>query len=410
MKKIVYITKDKVWFDGVSVDWSGNNLIDVFKSNKDKFGSSDTRIILGNDVSFLASFPENKTDSLTRENVMEETKNHVPLDVHDDCFDWKSVQVDKEKWIQTVTVDKDFLGYVSRAVKDSGLKVNLMIPVGVLIAQRSLWKEEVLLIKWAGLEALTVLAKRGLVDSVYTNIADEVVLGYAKNKWNLEADPEILVLNNENFDINKEAFGEKNKGDDAEVLNILVFKNPEPVSEVPLEVSSEKVDNLTEQKEPVMTEVESREDAPKNNKKRIWGVLALVLVITLGVGGWLLLSGGDSRDEAPATPISTPAPVPTATPAAVIDLSKYSVQVLNGSGVTGLASSIRDIMLAEGFETVDVGNTDETTKSTIQIKDGTPKEVYEKITTKLSEYSIVDGDKLAVGDEYDVIVIIGSKE
>src|SRR3989339_479034 len=138
MKRRIYITKSKVWFDDKPVEWQGDSLVDIFREEKEKNDGADTRIVLGNDVCYLVSFPESKVGSLTRESILTETRNHVPISAEDDCFDWKRVDLEGKKWIQAVVVEKGFLESVSKAVRESGMRVSKMTPIGVLLGQRSI--------------------------------------------------------------------------------------------------------------------------------------------------------------------------------------------------------------------------------------------------------------------------------
>jgi len=393
MKRRIYITKSKVWFDDKPVEWQGDSLVDIFREEKEKNDGADTRIVLGNDVCYLVSFPESKVGSLTRESILTETRNHVPISAEDDCFDWKRVDLEGKKWIQAVVVEKGFLESVSKAVRESGMRVSKMTPIGVLLGQRSIWKEKAVMIKWAGQEKLTVLAVRGLVDSVFAETADEEIINYAKNRWGMTEAPETLVLDETNMDLEKEVFSEKNRGLDETILNIPVSEDLEP-AEVQVGIVGG--------------------DGVVGGRKAKMGKLRLAIAILLAVlilgTGFVLVKNAASRkgtDTQKQTTAVSPTPSPTETPAA-INFAEYTVQVLNGSGVAGLAAQTREQLLEKGFTDIDIGNTPETTESVIQTKRGVPAGVSALIRESLTDYRLSDGEVLPESGTYDVVVILGN--
>lgn len=226
MKHTIYLTGNKVWFDGVARVWEGNGLIEIFRSYRQNIDFSEVRVVVGNQLSYLTAFPWKK-EFLTREVVELETRKYLPIEVENENFDWKVMEIDDKKWIQAVAVEKNFLELLSRAVKASGMRVSSIVPIGILLGQRSIWKRDPILIKWNGMEKLSVLAVRGLVDSVYDNAPDDKITKLAKIKWGLSAYPEIVHLLDSNFNLAEEAFKEKKNRQDQEIINIPIFRNME---------------------------------------------------------------------------------------------------------------------------------------------------------------------------------------
>ncbi|MFE1644382.1 LytR C-terminal domain-containing protein [Microbacterium sp. P01] len=75
----------------------------------------------------------------------------------------------------------------------------------------------------------------------------------------------------------------------------------------------------------------------------LWAAVATVVLIALGIFGTLLASG---RVTLFPTPAPTVAPLPSVTP--VIDTT-YSVIVLNATGEDGLATTMKDTIVAAGW-------------------------------------------------------------
>ena len=75
----------------------------------------------------------------------------------------------------------------------------------------------------------------------------------------------------------------------------------------------------------------------------LWAALATVVLIVIGIFGTLIASG---RIELFPTPPPTPTAAPEVTP--VVDTS-YSVIILNATPETGLATQLRDVVVAAGW-------------------------------------------------------------
>lgn len=182
-------------------------------------------------------------------------------------------------------------------------------------------------------------------------------------------------------------------------------------AEIPLELETEKSSFLS--------------------KKLILIILAVVIIGGLVGGGFLFLRARSSTTETGEEPTTKPesqvemeeaadaeaSPTASTTEApkdepTKVDLTDYSVQVLNGSGVAGEAGKVKDLLETEGFEKFDVGNADsyDYTDTEVRMKKDTLKEVFEKIKSAMEDYTVVEGDELEKEAENDVVVIVGQKE
>lgn len=212
---------------------------------------------------------------------------------------------------------------------------------------------------------------------------------------------------------------------------------PEAASKVP-SASETSVENTEPEKTPETVEAPVREEVgspkptvwasgpPRRSGKKVLVLVGVFLVLgVLIVGGvFSLRSRGEKEVESLPVEEVTPSPAeespgdisqvtPTATPAAEaveIDLQDYSVQVLNGSGVPGEAGRVDDLLVAGGFETIDLGNADsyDYTDTEVSLREGTPKAVFDSIEDSLGEsYTVVKGDAVARDADYDVVVVVG---
>lgn len=124
----------------------------------------------------------------------------------------------------------------------------------------------------------------------------------------------------------------------------------------------------------------------------LWAVLATVVLVTVGIFGTLLATG---RVALFPTPEPTVTPLPIVTP--VIDTS-YEVLVLNATPEQGLATQMKDVIVAAGWaeETVSAGEAGSTDFPETTIYYYLPTD--EAAAAGLAE--VIGGAKLAQSDVY----------
>jgi hypothetical protein len=120
----------------------------------------------------------------------------------------------------------------------------------------------------------------------------------------------------------------------------------------------------------------------------------------------------DTSDSSP-TPVVSASPSPTPE---VVDFSKYNVNLLNGSGVAGLASSVKGSFVDKGFlaEKVATGNADkyDYEATVIKAKSKVPQALVDSVTKILEEKGFtveVSSDELSASSSYDLVVTLGKK-
>ena len=161
----------------------------------------------------------------------------------------------------------------------------------------------------------------------------------------------------------------------------------------------------------------SMEPAPTGSEKKIiiYAVIALVL-IGLGVGGFLLFTKGKNEPE--VAPIPTPVAIPTAmpteapepTPAVELERGDLSIQVLNGGGVAGAAGAAEEYLKGLGYVVADTGNAANFDYELTQIMIKPDSSAYKSLLISDLEEKYELASELGEVDEdskYDVIVIVG---
>lgn len=151
-------------------------------------------------------------------------------------------------------------------------------------------------------------------------------------------------------------------------------------------------------------------------------LLLFILIIIISAGifftGLMLYQSNNKNFSVPnisflSQPTPTPTEIPTPTPSPTPEFvnSDFRVQVLNGSGVSGQAGAVAGLLEEEGFEDVVVGNasTQDFEDTEVQMKEDVPSEVFDEIAKILSDYTVVEGDELDEGDDFDIIITVGQE-
>lgn len=104
--------------------------------------------------------------------------------------------------------------------------------------------------------------------------------------------------------------------------------------------------------------------------------------------------------------------VPTVQPPApIINKQDYAIEVLNGTGTSGLANQTKNFLISKGYNVLATGNAATTNYEQTVIQAKVSKEaILPDLTSTLSErYSVIRGDQLNESDRFDIIIIVGRK-
>jgi len=330
MKTAVYITKNKIWAGELSFDWDGVSFDEVFGKIKKELKLYEMRIVLGNDVSFVMAVKAGDT-FLSRENVLNMIKPWMPFEINNECFDWKEIVLSyDEKWLQIIALKQEFLYSLSSAIKKHGLKVELITAIGILLGEITKGREVPVILRWNNKENLSVLGINGLVDLVVSDIKEEDLMVYTTQKWGLAVNPEEIILKEENYNLTEVVFSEKINGEDKFVLNLPILKD---VS-VPIQTEDEKPEENIYLKK-----------IGKESVSKLWIYLLIIffcMLVEIAVMFWqgTIKSVFPQKNDQAKVLTTTPT-MEITLEAKPINLADYSLKVLNGSGVTGEATTIK---------------------------------------------------------------------
>ena len=161
---------------------------------------------------------------------------------------------------------------------------------------------------------------------------------------------------------------------------------------------------------------------PSTNFNIFWIILPGIMLLGLLMGGIIAYFSGINKlnsSEASATkkptsqPIITIEPSPSVSPVSKIDLTKYKVIVLNGSGIKGEAGKVQILLEKAGFTIESTGNAGryDYTNTVIQSKEAVDKIFIDQLEKDLSKTYKLDKSVILKDTEASsVIVIVGSSK
>ncbi len=154
------------------------------------------------------------------------------------------------------------------------------------------------------------------------------------------------------------------------------------------------------------------------NLKIFFVFLLAFAVIGALIGGLIYYKQKVSSPKMVADVSPTPVeatPAPTATPAAMVDISKLKLNILNGSGIKGEAGKVETLLTKAGFteDNISTGNanTYDYKTTSVALKKGVPDVVFDKVKSALgSGYDVVKGvGTVKDTSSFDVEIIVGKK-
>lgn len=185
----------------------------------------------------------------------------------------------------------------------------------------------------------------------------------------------------------------------------------EVIEEVAPEKATPETDPLTDFKEKMSEEEEASVSNMPPKKNYMWPIL-FIFIIALALLGGIFVYKNSTKSEKVNVVTLSPTPTTMPTPTITVDLSKYPIEILNGSGVDGEAGREKANLEQEGFTVASVGNADNSdyTKTIIQAKATVSQAFLDKLKSVLEKSFVVgEGEELSEDEDSDVIVIIGSE-
>jgi hypothetical protein len=158
----------------------------------------------------------------------------------------------------------------------------------------------------------------------------------------------------------------------------------------------------------------SRPDS-KNSFVVWWIIIPGIFLLGALLGGIVFyqkgISKGATLTASPEPSAENPIETPSATPEAKVDLTEFSVNILNGSGIAGEAGKAKDLLTGAGFKVSGTGNASSYnfTKTVIKAKASVDSEFLTKLAETLGKnYSLDKNQTLSDSVTDDIQVVVGS--
>lgn len=168
------------------------------------------------------------------------------------------------------------------------------------------------------------------------------------------------------------------------------------------------------------------EEEEKSGSRKLIFIILIIIVLVLGLiaGGVFVYKNAlkgtkEVPEPTPVPPSPTPTmtteeftPSPTASPSAEIKRGDFKIQVLNGSGVAGVAGRALEFLEGLGYKDIEVGNADSYDYEETEVSIKEEKKDYLDLLLKDLEKEYTLSTKTAAldeGSDFDAVIIIGKK-
>lgn len=190
-----------------------------------------------------------------------------------------------------------------------------------------------------------------------------------------------------------------------------VVPNLEDVEEVPeAAIELPPVPQIAPESEESLVEMlsENVEDSALS-KKNVWiyrfGLMITCTIIASAIGLYLLFVSQSKAPVSTVATVSTPTPVPTV----VVDMKSITIEVLNGSGVSGKAQKTASALQAKGYTIVSTGNAKKIPVSTVQFSPQVSKQAIDSLLLELKEHNISSVSSVPLTSSVSARIILGLK-
>jgi len=155
----------------------------------------------------------------------------------------------------------------------------------------------------------------------------------------------------------------------------------------------------------------------KGKKKVVWVIFGMAFVAIAVLAGFYILGNGEETPEPSPTPFvsgfdETLGETTDATPEPTVDKAKVSIEVLNGTGVSGEAGFLQTKLKALGYSDIEAGNADNQNNKTTQVtfSSSLADSVVEEILQELKSLYQEVNDKTSSTQSVDVQIITGLRK
>ncbi|GEM_PF-1720305 len=411
--------------------WTPELLPGIINTIRRKVGSK-TRIVLSEDLAYVASFSLPASTPNLVEAIKEKAQEQIPDSLDETIWDYK-IGSSASKTSQTIPVQvaaltQAFYTSFSPAFIKAKLAIEVMEPISLALARLTAAEPNLHIIAYGSTDSLLMATQHEyvFVTQRVSQITKESLLRFIEImktqyaitplkiiasgivKSGSELHIEQVPLENKLLNpLIGLAFRKDTNTKETNVLNLAIAKGTH------VKTQSEPGNTISENTQSVNT-VPPEVNQSSHRRTILVMVLCLALLGIIGAGVFSYLMGPKEKTPVQPTatpPLYTPSPIPKTASPTLPPLSKFSVVVLNGSTREGVASKLAALLTENGYQVIQTDNADTSDyqSTEIHVKDNVPESVkiaLDKLV-KTSYASSIYGP--VVNQKPDIIIIIGQK-
>lgn len=373
------------------VAWTPENLSQTLSQIKNTF-SSKFRIILSDDFISVSSLLLPPKESKKRSQIQAKFQPTISQDLSQTVWDYKIVARHNHfNLVQLIFTPSKFFDIFRQAIVDAKIKIDLLESFSTVICRFLPAKELTFLVY----QDLLVLSFNRT--PVYTHLLTK--------KFSQSDIDQVFEFTRQHFQTLPQQILFSPTGDIA--FNQFNFNNLQPTY-----TNINPLKGIIHSTNSVGSDAEtSRLEIPKNPPKSsslaklmffIPLIILLSIVIFVVVNQNIPKSNSNSQLTPTPTAVATPTPKP---------VSSFKIQVLNGTGTSGEAGKVTDLLAENNFKVESVGNASnyDFTQTQIEIKASVPQDIVDLLKKSLNaKYppKILDTN-LDEASEFDIIITTG---
>jgi len=159
-------------------------------------------------------------------------------------------------------------------------------------------------------------------------------------------------------------------------------------------------------------------ESKKSSSIALWIIIPGIFLLGAILGGIVFyqrgVNSGEGQTSTPSPTAGTiSSPIPSASPSASLDLTKYTISIFNGSGIAGEAGRAKTLLTTAGFKIGSTANAAsyDYTKTIIKAKSTVDGSFVSALSTALGKSYVVDNPLSLASSSADTIqVVIGSSK
>ena len=385
------------------------------KDLKNRIDDSKIKLITGHDTSHYHLIEFKKEELVDKKKIKIELQNKIPSDLDKITWTYKDTDRDKRTNIYwTFAIEDKLVNPFLKTVIENGLTINQISFFPFLVAKSItkpkkptlliFLKNKVQFLAYIWEDRVLTYGLQNL-DTLKDDISN--FLNLIKIKYDLEVKDIISISDRDlsSLKIKMESVNLNLKNLEFTSL-ISDFKYQERK-----EIKKEEADEIKGK------ENQSTEDKTEKTDSNLPKLL-LLLVASILLMGIVFLPKILGDKEAPPseiieeTSVATLTPTPLPSPSPQFFPNLYSVQVLNGTNIGGLATTTKELLEENGYEDVEIGNAPEDYVLTEIITDN-DEELIKNLSEILSldfEINSTPSSTTSLSPDLDAIVILGNKK